>query len=1400
MMATKHVDRPKRNAVECGNLNNVKRCGSTMSELTDSETKRGPSGMGKKLVGLAVSLVVLAASTAVFGQSANNTVINNLGDVVSRPMPGSGHDYIKGLVETVNPANGQLSIKIDLPVPADRGLTLPYAITYNSGELYNVSSSIVGCGGLGSPVCDSPGGPGSTNRSWMGWSDTFPYVTYSTALALLPPYNANCWISGSYNFYDPTGASHMLGLAGISDVQNGSGSGAQAEDPSACAGATYNNTDCFSQQEIGAGAEGCQGGPTYQPYSVGGDDEVIALSDYCTGLYPAGGPTPPMDCVNGTPAFTVTDSNGTTYSFPPGMTPQGSGSCGGGPFIVYPTQIEDRNGNILQDNMVTSGSSQIMQVTDTSGRILFSPWCGGGNGFYVGNLYFTTTWTTTQPNFSEQPNVDYAQIDPPPSSYNVFCSATFAIAPSNPMTVLRALTLPNGQQYGFKYDSTYGLVNEIDYPDGGWVKYTWGLADEKNELGSFAGKFTQNESIPPVVGACNYIYKAPVVKTRTVGYSQGSAPALTQSFSPYNTSWPTAGSQAPNAQCVTYANDNVCWSTKQTTVTTTDNVINKTSTTTYNYTPVFQPPQPNSIGQAPAELPVEQQVVYSDWGGSPLEMVSKQWIDQNEITAEQTYLYNGTPQTTFTSYSYLGGNNQDLVNFDSPAYAFGFPGQLLEKKQFDYYNLSSPPSWPPTPPPLASRITNYSYYTFTTPSGAKIDKPSQVVVTDGNGEWYAETDAFYDTQAASTVSGGNLPQGTYDPYYASHLSLPRGNPTMVVNCISQGPNCPGPTTTYAFDETGQEKSMTDPCGHPPCGDMPPGNHTTTYSYADNYTTLSSNGLNTSYTYNANTNALLTQIVDPMGHTQEFAYDFNNAQLTSATDENSQTTNYVYNDSLNRPTSINYPDGGQIEFHYYDPLYTINNEHPNPPNPTVTTCTLMSGTLGAACSSTSPPTGWKASVAVRDGLDHVIETELVSDPQGTDYQSFVFDGEGHTYQASNPYRSTSDSTYGITTSYFDALGRPTKVQHPDSTSELWSYSGNATTFTDEDTNQWTRTTDGLGRLTEVQEPNGVSAAASMATIYQYDPLNNLLKVTQNGISGATARIRTFTYDSLSQLVCASNPENSSASCPTNASSSYTTGTTGYSYDANGNLLAKTDARAITTSYFYDPLNRLTGKTYSDGLTPLACYQYDLSSVTNGIGRLSNEWTQKATSGSCSASYPPSSGYLTATLIQAYDPMGRLQGENQYTPWGAVNGTSRPMNYTYDFAGNLTSSTAGAVPPSMAVSPLTPIPCTTSAQFSATMLMFINCYDAAGHLSSVTSNAGTGTTSLFTASTTQGYEPWGALWNAIYGGNGSGGSYAVSLGRGYDNRLRVTSETDLNSGLTPSTSGSATVTITGAEQTQ
>jgi RHS repeat-associated protein len=278
-------------------------------------------------------------------------------------------------------------------------------------------------------------------------------------------------------------------------------------------------------------------------------------------------------------------------------------------------------------------------------------------------------------------------------------------------------------------------------------------------------------------------------------------------------------------------------------------------------------------------------------------------------------------------------------------------------------------------------------------------------------------------------------------------------------------------------------------------------------------------------------------------------------------------------------------------------------------------------------------------------------------------------------------------------------------------------------------------DGLGRLTQVFEDPVSSTHLNYETDYKYDALDNLTRVDQwGGPQGNSGdRLRTFTYDSLSHMLCSSNPENSSAPCPTTATASYTTGTTGYSYDANGNVVTKialapnqiqTGTATVTTTYSYDALNRLTQKSYSDGTTPTATYTYDLSSVdiftiSNPVGHL----VKTATAGNF-----PTKTYYT------YDSMGRTQvrgecvyinncGTSSPSLWEAVNG--------YDLAGNLISY--------------------STYTNSSSPIMFGYSVDAASRLSQLTSSWADSSheANLFTVDSSIGYFPNGALRKVTFG---------------------------------------------------
>jgi RHS repeat-associated protein len=312
------------------------------------------------------------------------------------------------------------------------------------------------------------------------------------------------------------------------------------------------------------------------------------------------------------------------------------------------------------------------------------------------------------------------------------------------------------------------------------------------------------------------------------------------------------------------------------------------------------------------------------------------------------------------------------------------------------------------------------------------------------------------------------------------------------------------------------------------------------------------------------------------------------------------------DSLNRVLLNSFGDGGQKALTYNEGAVPFS----------ITSTEKITATINLT------------STMVYDGLGRAKQTQLL-DPQGMVYTDTTYDALGRVATVSNPYRSTSDSTYGITTFTYDPLGRTCVVTPTDATPPTGTtcpatrpansifavYSGNTVTLTDQAGKSRKSVTDALGRLKQVfEDPAGLN----YETDYTYDALDSLLTVNQQGGSTNSAnwRTRTFTYDSLSRLLCASNPESSSAACPATATPSYTTGTTGYAYDSNGNLSTKTalapnqTGNATVTTCFgnwngtscgtgYDALNRVTRISYSDGTTPTVQFAYD-GVVLTGCG--------------------------------------------------------------------------------------------------------------------------------------------------------------------------------------------------------
>lgn len=276
----------------------------------------------------------------------------------------------------------------------------------------------------------------------------------------------------------------------------------------------------------------------------------------------------------------------------------------------------------------------------------------------------------------------------------------------------------------------------------------------------------------------------------------------------------------------------------------------------------------------------------------------------------------------------------------------------------------------------------------------------------------------------------------------------------------------------------------------------------------------------------------------------------------------------------------------------------------------------------------------------DGLGRTFETRSYETPTEFITIKTEYDSLGRVKRAYNPYRTTTDDTYGWTDTLHDVSGRPTSTQTFDrfgtSTGlSTTAYYGAMALKTDQAGKK--RITDigvlGIMNVWEIAAPDAATTTVSFngqsfnayRTQYQYDATGSLTKVIQGG------QQRDFEYDDLGRLTDTTNPES---------------GHTSYHYDAAGNLDFKTDANNVTTTFAYDEINRTTTQSYNDG-TPTVTYSYDTSTL--GVGRLASV-----------------SSSVSTFAYTEYDALGRVKASTQ-----TVDAVPYNITYAYNRAGSLTS---------------------------------------------------------------------------------------------------------------------------------
>ncbi len=428
-------------------------------------------------------------------------------------------------------------------------------------------------------------------------------------------------------------------------------------------------------------------------------------------------------------------------------------------------------------------------------------------------------------------------------------------------------------------------------------------------------------------------------------------------------------------------------------------------------------------------------------------------------------------------------------------------------------------------------------------------------------------------------------------------------------CSTAGVCANNPKTTMTYDSYGNVSTVTD---------------------ARSYTTTN--------TYETTYHLFLIEIENALSHTRSFTYDPWLAQILTSTDQNSQVTETQY-DVLGRVTKVIAPLDSSTA-----PTQEFSYDYPN-----LSTCgTSCVSRITAKVKSSVPGDTLTQLItySFTDGLGREIERRSPAEDSGYQIVSGIvtFNSRGLADKQYVPYFAVTSTSYVApdaskpkATFTYDAVGRRTRIDYPDSTNSQVSFSDFIKTTTDQRGKQTRYTNDAYGRLVTVEEFN---SSNTYTTAYQYDVLNNLKQTTDNA-----SNVTTITYDSLSRKTGMSDPDMGSWS---------------YTYDLNDNLASQTDAKSQVISFTYDALNRVTLKDLPGAETDVT-YTYD--TVPGSLA---------------DSEVPGSVSYRTGRLTQvsdasgthafAYDKQGRVTMDRK-----TVDSVAYDFTRTYDSMGRVRTLT-------------------------------------------------------------------------------------------------------------------------------
>ena len=452
----------------------------------------------------------------------------------------------------------------------------------------------------------------------------------------------------------------------------------------------------------------------------------------------------------------------------------------------------------------------------------------------------------------------------------------------------------------------------------------------------------------------------------------------------------------------------------------------------------------------------------------------------------------------------------------------------------------------------------------------------------------------------------------------------------------------GNVTNYAYDGQGDLTSTTDALGHV----------TSIASYDANgrpLTIVDPNGVTTSLTYDPR-GRLTSRTVAAL--TTAYAYD-NAGNLIQVTAPDGSYLTYGYN-LAHRLTGIADAAGDHIAYKLDAAGNRIKEQAADPANTLRRTRSYaydavnrLSQTIGAKGQTTAY------------AYDPQSNLTTVTDPLG--------DAANYNYDALNRLSHGTDPNGGITSYRYDPNDHLTGVLDPRNllTAYAWDGLDDQLQLASPDTGATNKTFDAAGNVAASTDARGET------TTYSYDALNR-----RTGAAFADGTSAVWQYDQGANGI-------GRLSMITDV-----TGSTGYSYDANGHVTQKTQsagAVTLTMTYGYDAGGRLASVTYPSGQQVL--YAYDAAGRVSGTTANG----QTLVSGVTYLPFGMASGWTAgngASYLRTIDLDGRITGlalpaadtiALNYDAASRIAGrmeTGQPaQNFSYDALDRLTGYASG-----------------------------------------------------------------------------------------------------------------------------